>query len=293
MDYMTAKVCCFARAYHYKNNQTYIFEDSVAGELLGNDYDEIAQNMSDELDFFFPNFEGTMEAGLRLIVDKQLSPSVLARSAYSENKLANEKKRGCKQYLIFASGYDTFSIRNTDNLLSVYELDLPELIADKVERIEKAKMKSRAKYVPCNLAETTWKNELMGNGYRKEQQSFGSLLGISYYFKKDEFRKLLTNISDIMTEGSVICFDYPSTNESNETKTNRILAFGAGEQMKALYSYAEIKSFLQKCGFELLEHRNDRKITKQYFSKYNKGNPMHRMQAPVGVAYVLAMKRTH
>ena len=63
--------------------------------------------------------------------------------------------------------------------------------------------------------------------------------------------------------------------------------------MKALYSYAEIKSFLQKCGFELLEHRNDREITKQYFSKYNKGNPMHRMQAPVGVAYVLAMKRTH
>lgn len=53
---------------------------------------EIAQNMSDGVNFFFPGFEGTKEEGLRLIVDKQLSPSVLARSAYCESRLARERK---------------------------------------------------------------------------------------------------------------------------------------------------------------------------------------------------------
>lgn len=34
MDNMTAKVSCFARAYHYNNNQVHIFKDSFAELLL-------------------------------------------------------------------------------------------------------------------------------------------------------------------------------------------------------------------------------------------------------------------
>ena len=290
MDNMTAKVSCFARAYHHKNNKEHIFDDNMAEKLLGKDYEEIAQNMSDGVNFFFPGFEGAKEEGLRLSVDKQLSPSVLASSAYCESKLADEKNLGCMQYMIFASGYDTFSMRNSDESLSVYELDLPEVISDKMERVKKSKMKSKAIYIPCNLAGEVWKDKLVESGYCKSQKSFGSLLGISYYLSKQEFEKLLIGINEIMAEGSVICFDYPSVDESKETKKNQMLASGAGEQMKALYSYSEIKSLLQKCGFELLEHLDDKEISKLYFSEYNKCNPMNQMQAPVGVAYVMAMK---
>lgn len=290
MDNMTAKVSCFARAYHHKNNRKHIFDDNMAEKLLGKDYDEIAQNMSNGVNFFFPDFEGTKEEGLRLIVDKQLSPSVLARSAYCESKLAEEKKSGYRQYMIFASGYDTFSMRNTQESLSVYELDLPEMISDKVERIEKSMMKSKAVYIPCNLAEEEWKDKLVESGYCKNRKSFGSLLGISYYLSKQEFEKLLMNVNEIMAEESIICFDYPSTDESSETKKNQMLASEAGEKMKAVYSYSEMKSLLQKCGFDLSEHLDDREITEQYFSEYNKCNAMNPMQAPAGVAYVKAVK---
>lgn len=67
MDNMTAKVSCFARAYHHKNNKEHIFDDNMAEKLLGKDYEEIAQNMSEGVSFFFPDFEGTKEEGLRLI----------------------------------------------------------------------------------------------------------------------------------------------------------------------------------------------------------------------------------
>ena len=43
MDHMTAKVSCFARAYHHKNNETHIFDDSIAEMLLGEDYEQISQ----------------------------------------------------------------------------------------------------------------------------------------------------------------------------------------------------------------------------------------------------------
>ena len=38
MDNMTAKVSCFARAYHYNNNQVHIFKDSFAELLLGDEF---------------------------------------------------------------------------------------------------------------------------------------------------------------------------------------------------------------------------------------------------------------
>ena len=46
MDHMTAKVSCFARAYHHKNNQVCIFDDPMAEKLLGNEYEQIAENMA-------------------------------------------------------------------------------------------------------------------------------------------------------------------------------------------------------------------------------------------------------
>ena len=290
MDNMTAKVSCFARAYHHKNSRKHIFDDNMAEKLLGKDYEEIAQNMSDGVNFFFPGFEGTKEEGLKLIVDKQLSPSVLARSAYCERKLGEERKNGCGQYVVFASGYDTFAMRNADEKLSVYELDLPEMISDKIERVEKSAVRSRAIYIPCNLAEEVWKEKLAESGYRRDEKAFGSLLGISYYLSKQEFEKLLINVNEIMTAGSGICFDYPSTDESNETKKNQMLASGAGEQMKAMYFYSEMKSLLQKCGFDLSEHLDDKEMTERYFSEYNECNSKNQMQAPAGVAYVKAIK---
>lgn len=153
MDNMTAKVSCFARAYHYKNNSIHIFTDDIAEKLLGEDYNQIAKRMSDGIDFFYPGFEGTREEGLRLILDRQLSPSVLGRSVFCESKLAYAIANGCKQYLVFAAGYDTYALRNKDSATKVYELDYPELLKDKAERIKKANLKASAVNVPCDLAD--------------------------------------------------------------------------------------------------------------------------------------------
>ena len=98
MDNMTAKVSCFARAYHYNNNSIRIFTDDIAEKLLGEDSHQIAKSMSDGIDFFYPGFEGTREEGLRLILDRQLSPSVLGRSVFCESKLAYAIANGCLSY---------------------------------------------------------------------------------------------------------------------------------------------------------------------------------------------------
>ena len=97
MDNMTALVSAFARAYHYRNNHTWVFADPIAEKMLTDEeYTAISQNMSQGISFFAPEFRGTQEEALRYIVDHQLAPSVLARSAFCERAIENTVRIGCE-----------------------------------------------------------------------------------------------------------------------------------------------------------------------------------------------------
>lgn len=289
MEHITAKVSCFARAYHYRNHPRRIFADEAAGSLLGEDYDRIAKSMMDGISFFLPGFKGTREEGLKRIADHQLSPSVLGRSAYCEKKIENEILLGCSQIVIFASGYDTFSIRNRDKAITVYELDLPQTLIDKEERVRLSGLESSAVYVPCDLSDPGWTDQLKGKGYDPGKKSFGSMLGICYYLSKEEWANLLHRAAGIMPRGSAICFDYPSNTGSRETRINQNLAEGAGERMKAAYSVDEMETLLGHAGFLVYEHLRPEDMTLQFFSEYNEINPDHPISAPEGVEYILAV----
>lgn len=294
MNNMTAKVSCFARAYHYKNNNQWVFKDGIAEMILGDkDYLSIADNMAKGIQFFAPGFTGDASEALRFIVNHQLSPSVLGRSAFCEKYLMNEVAIGCKQYVLFAAGYDTFSFRNTIKELRIFELDLPEMIADKKERVEGCGLvyPDNTLLLPCNLAGDDWTSLICDNGFQKTAKSFGSLLGISYYLSKEDFKKLIFRISSIFTSGSAICFDYPVEAEGEESVKNRQLADAAGEPMQAKYIYEEMEILLEENGFLIYEHLDENEMTKQYFADYNASMPEHTISASKGVHYLLAVKQ--
>lgn len=104
MDNMTAKVSCFARAYHYNNNSIRIFTDDIAEKLLGEDYHQIAKSMFGGIDFFYPGFEGTREEGLRLILDRQLSPSVLDKHGFKIEEHLDKNDMTCRYDLQIFQG---------------------------------------------------------------------------------------------------------------------------------------------------------------------------------------------
>lgn len=291
MENLTAKVSCFARAYHYRHHPARIFADAAAEPLLGGDYERIAQSMAQGVGFFIPGFEGSAEEALRLIVDGQLSPSVLGRSAYCEAALAREKRLGCRQYAIFACGYDTFSIRNHDPSLRVFELDLPEMLADRRARMARAGLEANAVCVPCDLSEPSWADRLLESGFDRGAKSFASLLGISYYLDAGAFSRLLTALGGLLCEGSAICFDYPTTDGSRQTHAHRQLARGADEPMKAQYDERELEALLEKCGFLVYEHLDHSELTRRYFAEHNRLCPDRAMEAPKGVCCVHAVRK--
>ena len=290
---MTALVSAFARCYHYKNNKYRIFSDNCAEKILSNkEYNEIANSMFEGIKFFNPNFVGTKENALRWIVDNQLSPSVLGRSVFCEKSLFNAIKLGCKQYLILASGYDTFAYRNNIKSLKVFEIDKSEMIEDKIKRLNNSKLDySKVNFIKCDFTKENWINNIKKSIYNKNQISFSSLLGISYYLTKEEFYRLINHISNIVCKGSSVVFDYPTYEESKEKEINEKLASSANENMKSKYSYQEIEDILSKNGFLIYEHLNHKEMTSTYFEKYNILNPNNKIIAPKGVCYCLAVKK--
>ncbi len=294
MENMTALVSAFARAYHYANSDTWVFADALAGKLLADEeYAAISRNMSQGIAFFAPDFRGTPEEALRYIVDHQLAPSVLARGAFCERAIDSATRIGCKQIVVYACGYDTFPLRTEDKALRVYELDLPEMIADRRRRIAQSGLEPacQVKYISCDLSQSTWSAALTRAGFDAERPSFGSLLGISYYLSKEEFTRLIEAIASISCEGASVCFDYPLSEGDAQSRRNRALAAAAGEPMKAKYTFDELEALLSEAGFLIYEHMNADEATDAFFGAYNARNPAHGMTAPQGVGYCLAVKK--
>lgn len=295
MNNMTALVSAFARAYHNEKYMVPIFSDSIAKQLLGQDYEKVAESMKQGISFFAPTFHGSEEEALRYIVDQQLSPLPLARSAFAEQALQRAVNCGTKQYLLLGAGYDTFAHRQPDwaERLQIFELDKEEMSRDKQERIGAALLPGQENlhYAAADLSQENWQECLMRKGFSTEKISFCSLLGLIYYLPKDAFKALMKKLSQILPTGSSLVFDYPMTVEGEQSKKQKLLAQGAEEPMQAEYDYEELEQLLSSCGFRIYEHLLPDEMTEQYFSLHNLANPEHPMKAMEAAAYCLAVRK--
>ena len=292
MENMTARVSCFARVFHFKNNVEWVFKDNAADKIITEtEYNVIAMNMTKGINYFAPDFRGSEDEALRFIVDHNLSPTVLIRSAFCERAFENEEALGCRQYVLFAGGYDLFAVRCKKEI-NVFELDKAALIEDKKSRISNNgfAMICNVSYVACDLSDEGWSDSLGDRGFKSDERAFGSLLGISYYLPKEAFKKLISRISKLWSKGSAICFDYPVYENGEEFNKNQELAAAANEPMQAKYSYKEMEILLQECGFLISEDYDSQDATREFCEKYNANNPKHKIVAPIGVRYCLAIK---
>lgn len=286
---MTALVSLFARAYHQKNKDIKIFDDLLSIKLITEkEYEMIGLNMSQGISFFNPTFKGSEEEALKWIVDHQLSPSVLVRSAFCKEAIEEMKEKGCQQYLDFASGYDSFAYYY-QNQMHVFEIDKKEVIEDKRQRCKDVDIEN-IQFLSIDLSQENWINTLLQSDYQEDQLSISSMLGLSYYLTKDEFKKMLKQLSKYLLKGSHLVFDYPSIQESKETKINEMLAKEADESMKAKYSFAELKEILNQCHLTIIQHENHQTLTEKYISNYNVYYKDDPIKAPEGVCYCVVEK---
>ena len=285
---MTALISAFARTYHTKNSNIKIYNDIYGEKLITEEeYNQISKNMQNGIKFFNPQYNG--DNPLQWIVNNNLAPSILARSAFNEYHLLNEINLGLEQYIILASGYDTSAFK-FHNKLKVFELDKEELIDDKLNRINNAKLDTtNITYIKTDFNKR-WINDLLSNNYNPSKKTFCSMLGISYYLDKETFKNTIKELSTIIPKGSTIVFDYPNTLETDKEQINQQLAKAANEEMKSTYTYKDIENIAEESNMLIYEHLNHNNINNTYFYNYNTLNPNNKIVAPLGVSYAILVK---
>lgn len=289
LNNMTALVSLFVRCYHTKFSNIKIYNDSLAEKIITEEeYQSIATSMPKGIGFFNKNYKGNDP--LKWKVNNQLLPSVLARSAFNEKHLLNKISLGLKQYLILASGYDT-SFYKVKDKVKVFELDKEEMIEDKIRQLKKAHINNdNVTYISCDLT-TDWISMLLNSSYKKEEKTFCSLLGISYYLTKETLTNVIKILSENIPKGSAIVFDYPNELVTSKEIINEKLASLAKEPMKSRYSLSDVLSIADKSNLQTYELATPKEINETYFYDHNTLNPNNLIIAPDGVSYCLLIKQ--
>jgi methyltransferase (TIGR00027 family) len=249
----TALMMAAARAAHLIVDSTpRVFEDTIALRLLGDAADDLIgphRVGSDGVVFY---------ANLRTIG--------VARSRYTEIRLAEAVERGVAQYVILGAGLDSFAFRSPlADQLSVLEVDHPATQAWKAERLAVSgiAVPSAVAFVPVDFRVDSLRDRLVDSGFDVGQPAFVSWLGVTNYLSREDVSATFETIGDL-TPSTELVVQYWLPPEMRDdlgmAHVDRIMSTAAasGEPWLTFFSPAEMDELLNQCGFVVLEQVDQR-----------------------------------
>jgi methyltransferase (TIGR00027 family) len=182
------------RAVHQILEHPKIFDDPLALRIIGT-------NAESKLRSRLAEFENPDQRRFRA--------GVMVRNRYTEDELARSIAGGIRQYVILGAGLDTFAYRNPFPLLRVFEVDHPATQAWKRDTLEKAgiDIPSSITYVPVDFERQSIADALGRSGFRANELTFISFIGVLRYLSGEAFKSILTGIISVTPAGSEIVFD--------------------------------------------------------------------------------------
>ena len=267
----TAKLCAFARAWHSNTARQKIFDDYLAYDLMGwESYEAVKQQITADYT------DGTRD-GLTQFLNSYFAPIPLARLRFTESRLHKFAESGKVQYVICGAGADSFSFRNTNPEIEIFEVDHPDTQRYKLERIRQLEwnIPQNVHFVPVNFEKETMIGGLLEAGFTTEKRTFFSILGVSYYLTLPVFNKTLRQIAALSKLGSVLAFDFPlkgGTYPPRVAELERITDI-LGEKMQGGFTYGEISRALYALGFQIDTYFPPEKVQEHYFK--DRADGMH------------------
>ena len=265
----TAKLCAFARAWHSNTARQKIVDDYLAYDLMGWEaYETVKQQILDDYT------DGTRD-DLTRFLNTYFSPIPLSRLRFTESRLRRFAEAGPVQYVICGAGADSFSFRNTDPKIEVFEVDHPDTQRYKLERIKELEwnIPKNVHFVPVNFEKETMIGGLLEAGFSSQKPSFFSILGVSYYLTLPVFTKTLRQIAALSSLGSVVAFDFPLKNGDFPPRVAELekITDILGEQMQGGFTYAEVSRALFALGYQIDTYLPPAKVQEHYFKNRTDG----------------------
>ena len=193
----TAYGVAMARAAHQNLDHPKVFDDPMALRVIG--AQGVAQVQSRRW------LQSTRMARI-------FRAFIVARSQFVEDELALAIGRGVRQYVVLGAGLDTFAYRNLyakDNL-RVYEVDYPATQAWKRKQLEAAGIVAPESlhFCPVDFETQDLFEVLIAAGFKPDEPSLFSWLGVTMYLRLETIIGTLKNIAVSSPRGTAVVFDY-------------------------------------------------------------------------------------
>ena len=265
----TAKLCAFARAWHSNTARQKIFDDFLAYDLMGwESYESIKRQIVAD----FTN--GTRDDFSRFI-NQYFAPIPLARLRFTESRLHKFAENEPVQYVICGAGADSFSFRNSNPNIEVFEVDHPDTQRYKRERIRTLEwnVPKNVHFVPVDFEKETMIGGLLNAGFSTQKRTFFSILGVSYYLTLPVFSNTLEQIASLSSLGSVVSFDFPLKEGNFPPRVAELeqITEDLGESMRGGFTYGEISRTLYALGFQIDTYYPPEKVQEHYFKDRSDG----------------------
>lgn len=265
---VTAKLCAFARAWHSNRSRDKIYDDYLAYDLMGKEeYDAVYDMISHGFGGGIPQLS---REDTEQVINEYIAPIPLSRIHFSESRLERfAEENGEIQYVICGAGSDTFSFRNANENITVFEVDHPDTQRYKLEKIGELQwnIPRNVRFVSVDFEKERMCDKLIEAGFDPEKKAFFSILGVSYYLTLDVFADTLSQIAELSALGSAVAFDYPIKTGSFPRRVRRLeqITESLGEVMRGGFDYNEVSRALYALGFQIDTYMPPEKVQKEYF----------------------------
>lgn len=274
---ITAYQVALMRAAHQILDNPKVFEDPIALKMVGKA--GASDIISEKWKF-------------KTSLHRYIRASVVARSRFVEDELSAAIKSGIRQYVILGAGLDTFAYRNSNssNAFRVYEVDHPATQEWKRRQLNETKIPipENLNFVPVDFETQLLAEQLQAAGFRIDEPSFFSWLGVSMYLTCETVMKTLKQLSTFTPSGSGIVFDYmvsPSTQNFLRRLIFQLLArrvSRVGEAWMSFFDPDSLISDLKAIGFTQTVDIGPEEINARFFNnrtdKLKVGNFVHWMK---------------
>ena len=177
------------------------------------------------------------------------------------------------QYVICGAGADTFSFRNDNPNIEIYEIDHPDTRKYKLERIKELEwnIPENVHFVSVNFENQRMDEKLIEAGFDINRKTFFCILGVSYYLSLTVFAETLKQIANISSPNSVLVFDYPRKTGKFPERVYKLekITEDLGEVMQGGFDYNEVSRALYSLGFQIDTFMTPEKIQNAYFENRN------------------------
>ncbi len=264
---VTAKMCAFVRAWHSNRSRQKIYDDYLAFDFMGKEeYDSIYSMIS-------RGFGGVQEFSredTEQLINEYIAPIPLSRIHFNEVRLEDfAAENGDIQYVICGAGSDTFSFRNVNGNIQVFEIDHPDTQRYKLDRIRELEWNilKNVHFVPVDFEKERMCDKLIAAGFDPAKKTFFSILGVSYYLTLDVFADTLRQMAELSSLGSTVVFDYPIKTGDFPRRVARLekITEELGEVMRGGFDYNEVSRALYSLGFQIDTYMPPEKVQKEYF----------------------------